>query len=717
MKTESVGTQVTKLFSVISKTERPTKLKAKYSYQITLSGITSGNIPGFTGLLQAEKVEQYEDLAWREVDITRGDHLIKDETAPGYILDFEITRKELPNTPAVYQKSQYLYIGDTLCDLNDDEIIAQNKQTNDIAEMQDRQSDFTAEFKIRKTRAMRALFELSGEVGANTLFPYQKQACKFVQDGIETISVGYIVLTKTDDEYYYVTIYSGNLNFFTAIEDLKLTDLTLASCNHNWNAAVQAASNAGDLDYIYPLLEPSDDGGINPLTDTGSRTEQYGGWIWPFIKLKAIWDEIFLNAGYIVQGDILTDSRFLKMFMPITTRSITDIDKYLYSVSWNGYANYNSTVPFGWPGANLINGDYNFQTGHFYVPYSGTYKFHIHVAEGTTYSPDANIYLHSGLSNVGTFTLLSVYYLEAEYELEYDAVAGEHLTFWVDTHYPFYAYTISIVSIDDAKIDYASDIEPHLYLPDMTQTDFIKMICNLFGLIPDTIARDRKIKFWNFNDLYKNISIARDWSAYLSETEDECELKFGDYARNNYLKYEDSDDVVEDTGKGTMQIDDETLDYEEDMVALSVSTCDENKILTDINVSRINFNEWNSDDSVYDAADDIDPRIVYVKQVTGKTFGIRDSLSGGTSYDTVSPKIACSSEVSFSQLIVNYAGLSRLLTKTNLRKAKFNLPVYEVAGLKHYIPIYLSQYRAYFYVNKINDYVPGQLCTIDLIKL
>jgi hypothetical protein len=251
----------------------------------------------------------------------------------------------------------------------------------------------------------------------------------------------------------------------------------------------------------------------------------------------------------------------------------------------------------------------------------------------------------------------------------------------------------------------------------MTQTDFIKMICNLFGLIPDTIARDRKIKFWNFNDLYKNISIARDWSAYLSETEDECELKFGDYARNNYLKYEDSDDVVEDTGKGTMQIDDETLDYEEDMVALSVSTCDENKILTDINVSRINFNEWNSDDSVYDAADDIDPRIVYVKQVTGKTFGIRDSLSGGTSYDTVSPKIACSSEVSFSQLIVNYAGLSRLLTKTNLRKAKFNLPVYEVAGLKHYIPIYLSQYRAYFYVNKINDYVPGQLCTIDLIKL
>jgi hypothetical protein len=29
----------------------------------------------------------------------------------------------------------------------------------------------------------------------------------------------------------------------------------------------------------------------------------------------------------------------------------------------------------------------------------------------------------------------------------------------------------------------------------------------------------------------------------------------------------------------------------------------------------------------------------------------------------------------------------------------------------------LKQYKAYFYVNKINNYVPGKLCIIDLIKL
>lgn len=248
MKTESLGTQVTRLFSLISKIERPTKLKADYNYKITLSGITPGNIKGFTGLLLAEKVEQYENSTWYEVDIIRGEHLIQDNNSPGYSLDFEITRKELPLTPSVFQKIQKLYLGDYLCDIDDDEIIPQNKQTNDIAEMQDRQSDFTAQFKIRKTRRMRALFELSGDPGANTNFPFRNQMCRLIQDNIEIITGGIMILDKADDQYYHVSILSGNLNFFKSIEKLKITDLLLPSTNHIWAAVIQAASNAGDLE-------------------------------------------------------------------------------------------------------------------------------------------------------------------------------------------------------------------------------------------------------------------------------------------------------------------------------------------------------------------------------------------------------------------------------------------------------------------------------------
>jgi hypothetical protein len=729
MNSENIDTQVTRMFSRISKIERPTKLKAEYSYQVILEGITAKNIPGFTGLLLAEKVEQYESGTWREVDITRGDHIIKDENSPGYILNFEITRKELPLKSSVYQKSQKLYLGNILCDLDDNEVIAQTKQTNNIAEMQDRQSDFTAQFKIRKTRAMKALFELSGEVGIDTNFPYENQQCKLIQDGIEIITGGQMILDRVDDQYYYVSILSGNQNFFKSIESFKITDLTLASTNHTWNVATMVITHAVDIDYVYPLCEPSDDGGISPLTDDGDRIEMYGGWIWPFVKVKAIWDEIFSNAGYSCEGDILTNPIFLKLFMPIVNLKITDTKKYLYSASWNGYANYDSLVPFGWPGAVLINGDWNFQYGHYYAPYTATYKFHIHVSEGTIASPDVTIYLYSGMASVGTFTLQSKSWLDttAEYEIEYTAAAGEHLTFWVDTHYPFYAYIISVTEIRDAKIDYLSYVVCKNHLPDISQVEFIKMICNMFGLIPEVTARDKKIKFWNYEDLYKNIAVARDWSAYLSERDDEMEFKFGDYAQNNYLRYKESDDVIKDQGRGIMQVNDETLEFEKEVIELPVSTCDEVAVMPtnfSVNISRINFNKWNSKTSLYDQEDSIDPRIVYVdftKETTGplyqKTFGIRPTVAPGGATDVTTPKKASSLEASFSYLVTNYAALSRMLTKTNLRRAKFNLPVYEVAGLKHYVPIYLSQYKAYFYVNGINNYVPGQLCTIDLIKL
>ena len=725
MTSESMDTQVTRMFSVISKIERPTKLKAEYSYQITLEGISAANISGFAGLLLAERVEQYEGAKWYEVEITRGDHLIKDENAPGYILNFEITRKERPYSSTVLQKTIKLYLGDILCDLDDDEVIPINKQVNDIAEMQDRQSDFTAQFKIRKTRAMRALFELSGEVGANTTFPYENQTCHLIQDSIEMITDGIMVLDKVDDQYYYVSILSGNLNFFKAIDKLKLVDLTLnvialGTANHTWDLAGIVASHATDLNYVYPLCEPSDDASMAVgAVVTGNTVNMYGGYIWPFVKVKIIWDEIFLNSGYSCEGDILTDPIFLKLFMPITSLEINKayINKYLYSLYWNGSVNWP-----GWtqiPGGSLINGDVAFSNGSYNCPFIATYKIKIIMVGGDLFIPPANIRLYSGIALVGTFTRVVGLLGSAIYNIEYTSIiGGEVLTF--QTSGQVYYYSISIVDIIKASIAFASPVTPHINLPDLTQVEFIKMICNMFGLIPDVTPRDKRIRFWNYSELYDNIPIARDWSAYLSEREDETEFKFGNYAQNNYLKYKESEDVIPGNGDGIMEIDDETLPEEKDVVTLPISTCDEMIIATTIptTVSRIAMNTWNDDVSLYTQAKSIDPRIVYIKEATGREFIVWDDQSLTVNHQHITnPKIASSIEVSFSYLVTNYAWLSRLLTKTNLRRAKFNLPVYEVAGLKHYIPIYLSQYKAYFYVNKINNFVPGQLCTIDLIKL
>ena len=734
MKTESMGTQTTRFFSVISKIERPTRIKSEYAYKVSIEGIHAMNVGGFLGLLMAEKVSQYEGGIWREVDITRASHVLKSQGQPGYELTFEITRKELPITSSVYNKSLQLYLGDVLCDMDDDEIVPINKQTNDIAEMQDRQSDFSAQFKIRKTREMRALFELSGEVGATTTFPYEMQECRLISDHIEIITAGRLTVEKVDDSYYYVSILSGNKNFFKSIELLKITDLDLPSTDHTWDVATMAGTHAADLDYVYPLCEPSDDGSIAPLTSDGDSVEMYGGWIWPFIKIKAIWDEIFANAGYIVEGDILTDEVFTRLFMPIANRNInnSDIATHLYLGVWKGRHDFTGTpswLDWNYGTVNILNGDTAFLLyAKYNLPYNATYRFRVKVfAAYGDGQPNACYLYINGLEELEMDITFEVWTGNVFYECEYVGVSGEQATFAINPKDAVEQYQIEVLSITLDSIQYGTAVTPHINLPDLTQTDFIKMICNMFALIPEVTPRDRKIRFWSYKELYDNIAIARDWSDYLSERDDEAEFEFGKYAQDNYLYYKESDDVIIDNGKGSMQINDDTLAYKKDVVKLPVSTCDEVVILDtlfDVNVSRINFNTYDIESSEYESNESIDPRIVYVDHTRQeysppyeKELKLRATAAPGITTDIDSPKKSSSIEVSFSSLVINYSYLSRLLTKTNLRRAKFNLPVYEVAGLKHDIPIYLRQYKAYFYVNKISNYVPGQLCTIDLIKL
>ena len=728
MQTESMGTQVTKMFSRISKIERPTKLKTDYSYNVTLEGITAGNIPGFEGLLLAEKVEQYESGVWREVEITRGEHVTKDENGPGYIFNFQVTRKELPNTPAVFQKSQHLFINDTECDLDDDEVIPINKQVNDIAEMQDRQSDFTAQFKIRKTRAMRALFELSGETGANTSFPYIQQSCKYASNGIEMITGGYMILDKGNDQYYFASIYSGNLNFFKEIELLKLTDLTLASTNHTWDLTDINSSHASDLDYLYPLCEPSDDGTMIPVKLVGNTTELFGGWIWPFVKVKKIWDEIFSTAQFTPEGDILTagtlaNNTFINLWMPTVNLTPPNISvaQWFYSLRYDGRKDFVVPSQFVGGTSKTVGDAAWLATGVYYTPYAALYKFRVGINQAyIDGQPAPTITVYSAGVLAATLTLQGTWGGGGVFTGEYQAIANEDLVFKTTPFNNCTAYSLAITDIVISTSAYNSPMTPHINLADLTQIEFIKLICNMFALIPDVTARDKKIKFWNYNDLYNNIPIARDWSAYLSEQDDETEYKFGDYAQRNNIKYKESKDVILGNGDAIIEIDDKTLPAIKDVIQFPVSTCDEETIdftAPTVNVSRIAFNNIDNTGS-YKANGSIDPRIIYVKEATGKTFKVWNTVTmDGLSVTINNPKIASSSDISSSFLVINYAGLSRLLTKTNLRRAKFNLPVYEVAGLKHYIPIYLSQYKAYFYVNKINNYVPGQLCTIDLIKL
>jgi hypothetical protein len=724
----SVGDiMVTRVFSRISRIERPVKTETEYSYIVALDGITAAAIDGFANLLMAERVEQYESGVWREVDITRNELPIRVENSPAWSMEFEITRKELPNTPAVFQQSQYFYIGDMLAELDDGEVIALTKQVNDIAELQDRQTDFTASFKIRKTRAMRNLFELSGDPQSNTDFPYTEQSCRLIQNGIEMITGGRMVLLKKDDDYYHVSVYSGNMNFFTETGKLKLTDLDLADVDHTWNLANVYGSQIESRAYLYPLIEPSDDGGYLPIDGTATDVTMDNDKVWPHVQIRAIWDAIFAGLGFTSTGKHITSTLFNAIWMPIVNRNAGDVSKYLYSA-------YNNTL-IKWTGAEnligsgigtiIINGiptDTSWMNSTIYVAkYTAKHKFRAYViwrqwTIGTPVIQFAMWYQSAWVAmtlseteSAGNGKIISVF------TGELDMTAGETMQFGVNRVRTFY-FDLSVTAIENPLIGVGSDVIVKLNMPQITQSDFIKMICNMMALVPECNPRTRNVDFWSFNELYENIPIARDWSEYLSESGEETEFKFGDYAKRNYMRFKESDDVIPENGTGMMQINDVNLAEEKPMIAIPISYSDEVLVLDGINVSRINMNIYDPKLDTYNASEKIDPRIIYVKTLSGKNMHIRDV--NGTTLDVIgTPKAGSSIEISFGSLGANYAPLANMLYRATLRRLKFNLPVYEVAGLKHNIPVYLRQYAAYFYVNKVNNFVAGKLCTVDLIKL
>src|SRR5437868_1055343 len=92
-------------------------------------------------------------------------------------------------------------------DLGVDTRIALTMQINNIAEVADRQGNFSNTFKLPMTQGNRAVMEMCELIPSVTSKPYRKLSAKYIQSGLVLIRNG-VAIVDSADEFYNVTVYS-----------------------------------------------------------------------------------------------------------------------------------------------------------------------------------------------------------------------------------------------------------------------------------------------------------------------------------------------------------------------------------------------------------------------------------------------------------------------------------------------------------------------------
>jgi hypothetical protein len=599
--------------------------------------------------------------------------------------------------------SNYSIIYDSIAlDIPDKEPIPITKQVNEVGDLNVFKSDFSREFRIKRTRAMEALFENASLINSETKLLYSKLDVRVYANGLDVLPRAKLSVNRVDNLYYYCNVYSGAKMVFDILREKTIGTIDL-DLSHEWNNANAKTSIVNNLDYQYLLADYSDDGElVDDATNAPALTFQCLT-LRACIRLTKIFEKIF--TGYGLENDADDDVLFKKIFLPIAslTMSAKTLQPYLVqyrdmpatnSMAINILEDYKVYDPYG----VIIDNQYEARL-------TGTFFFWI--AHPRFLAPTGVIGKVAGITVTEDLGYnLWGYFVKAE------LTVGQRITFsgtgsiGFNFPYSFYCY-----NIDSARIGITSTYNPVDQLPPISQADLVKAVCQVFGLVPDYDSLTETVKLWSINKVKENIPIAKNWSRYLSIQYDSMEFRLN-YARINNIKYKDDKDVGEGSGNAAIYIADENLEREKDLYNLPFACCDTAKNSTE-ELARIGWYESVEGTAEYKELEKITARIVTREDMTLGAV-ITDGVGSETLTDAEAKKafpIDLAVSLGYNQALID------MLDKTKVLRVQMNLNEREINEMDHSIPIYLKHFSAYFFVKKISNWISGRPCDVELIRI
>lgn len=512
-----------------------------------------------------------------------------------------------------------LYINEQLVDLNDDSPIALTFQINNLADVQNQQGNTSNQFKLPLTQRNRRILGFPDDVTFTTNQPYQQYQAKLIQDGLEIIPYGIAELNGINQDNADITVLSGNVGFFDAI-DGNLYDmgdstsqwsnygqnLVWKQYDHVWNIQNVATSQTKTEGWIWPVVDYGLISNFDYSTPINVNYQRPGFFI------KTAVDLLLKSTGYKGTGSLLNDPLYPKLICQFANDSFehgTDVQnntmyKSITVQTGQNFArmhpdttNNISSIPF-----SIIVSDPN----HYYdVAHNGYFVSEVtsvtaSIAFGLSFSstnPSHTDYSSKIAIQIRLYTDVNMTDANAQVLAETIVnyadrgnqptmiVSNQTVSFdqvlqsgqGIKITYEFRGYTGGSFTLDSGAtfniqnkvqdVQYGQTIQCERIFPDISQKDLLKDILQKFGIICQTNNASRTVSFNSLRDIVNNIPLAKDWTGKCIDQGKQIVFQLGNYAQVNYLKYKEDDNVLpKDFANSQININDATLPATGDLI-------------------------------------------------------------------------------------------------------------------------------------------------------
>lgn len=577
-------------------------------------------------------------------------------------------------------------------------------QANDIAELQDRQGTFSQALKLPKTSTNQAIFEQLDVFENNTLAPYKTYECRLYYNDYELAGIGAMLYVIRVSTAYEVQILAGNTDIFetmsnTLIEDVDLGNFIVGTIPPYWVKMAYC--------------------GVGKFDNTTFTNLYY------FLNLYQIITKMINHLGYTFQTNLLSAPKAndyisladmkpqgdsLNMFdgaASLTYQGSGGMGLEVYSQNLqhniNSYGSGTFTQlgnsqyganPYRLQFTSNINGRIKiaaYAFGSKYNDIDNRVKFQYIISKNgnqefiyETLTTQTAINLNEDIFidvNIGDIIIISVRFYNS---------SGLSVTYSVNLSSSTHTYEMEAKQVP---------LYGKLYLNNNTGFD---NIFDLFKAYMQTYAltcyvdNANKIIYANtFDKLYTNKATAKDWSNKLVVTnENLLSFMLDNYAQNNEIVFKEKDEYQE---KGIFAIANTAIrDNTKELFTIAWES-GQDVFINNQELAYIPVYKYSSlTEKEYDGTN---PHLVSVTPV-GSTNWFANHIKAQTLIDTYYTKLK-----------------DNMLVSAKMLEVYLLLDEKDIEEFDPFTPVYISYFGAYFYINKINNFVAKQITKVELIKL